>query len=305
MPDMTTNPLTDSELTALDEIVNDGTEAAAVARIARDADPVVTRHHLDDDEEVLGAVVFDRNGRVVAEFDEEKYRDRPRTKRGIVQVHTPQALADYAHRHLDPDTSTLWADVDTGVVTVVLNDHEQSTVDIREAGWADHQARLQLRPSPEWKAWSDLDGELVGQTQLAEFLEEHIGDIVEPDGATMLEVAQTFHATTGAAFKRAQSTHSGEIQLRYEEDVQASAGRAGETEIPREFTLRLRPFVGTDRVEVRGQFRYRLNGGSLALGVRLLNLDDVLRDAIDQVVDNVAATLELVALHGTAPAPRR
>jgi uncharacterized protein YfdQ (DUF2303 family) len=290
--------------TTVDEI-DTASEAAAIAKIARDASPIVVHDLPDDDGQVLRSIVFDREGRHVVDFDHEANRDRPRTKCGIVEVHTPQALADYVHRHLDPDTATLWADVDTGVVTVVLNDHEQSTVDTREAGWADHQARLKLRPSPEWTAWSKIDGELVGQTALAEFLEEHIGDIVEPDGATMLEVAHTFHATTGATFKRAQSTHSGEIQLRYEEGVQASAGRAGETEIPREFTLRLRPFVGTDRVEVRGQFRYRLNNGALALGVRLLNLDDVVREAIDQVVDNVAGQLELVALHGTAPSPRR
>jgi uncharacterized protein YfdQ (DUF2303 family) len=227
----------------------------------------------------------------------------PDRRAGTVAVHTPQSLVDYAKRHLDSDGSTLWGDVDAARITVVLNDHGPSAGHLPD--WGDHRAVLALKASPEWSAWTAINEKWLTQEQLAEFLEEHLAEIVRPDGSDLLEVARTFQATVGATFRRAQSLHSGQVQLTWQEDGEAKAGSSGQMEVPREFTVALRPFAGTDPVEVTGMFRYRVTQGQLALGIRLLNLDDHRRAAVEDVLATVADALALTALEGVAPEARR
>lgn len=272
------------------------TEAGAVAAIV--GERVVT-NDLNDD--VLLVV---RPGSTVQELvDLDRFRELPRQKAGSIHVHTPDGLVTYAKRHVEPTLSTLWADVDAATITVVCNDH--SSEDAELTGWADHRVALRLRHSPEWKDWTDLDGKDLSQTALAEFLEERIGDILEPDGATLLEVAQTLHATTGARFKSAVALHSGEQQLVWEETVAATAGTTGKAEIPRQFTVSLAPFYGTDKQPVVGRFRFRVREGRLTLGFRLLHLTEILQAAVEEVAKTAAGELGLDVINGTAPAARR
>lgn len=196
--------------------------------------------------------------------------------------------------------TTLWGDVNNARLTVILNDHVEERPD-----WGDHRAVLTLQPSIEWQAWTNLDGKGQSQEELAEFLEEHLTEVVDPDGSTLLEVTRTFQATTGATFRRAQSMHSGQVQLTWQEEGDAKAGSSGQLEVPREFTIAVRPFIGMDPVRVRGQFRYRVNSGQLVLGFRLLNLEEVRRDAVETILIQVAENLGLTPLQGTAPAARR
>lgn len=221
-------------------------------------------------------------------------------------VATPQALVTYARRHLDERASTLWGDIDAGQITVVFNDHaDQIGPTDPAAGWADHRAALQLQRPPEWKAWTGIDSRWLSQVDLAEFLEEHLLEVVQPDGSTLLEVTQTFYATTGARFKSSQQLHSGEQRLVYEEDVQARAGRTSHVEVPTDLTVRLRPWLGVDPVYIPAKFRFRVRDGGLSLGVKLLYLDDVSRTAVEDALATVSHELGLPAIQGTAPSARR
>lgn len=280
------------------------TEAAAGAALAAASPPTLAPLDPHDQDEPALFTVILRDGQEVETVDLEKYRYAPRDKRGHVHVHTPDALVAYAKRHLDDHESTLWADVEAARVTVVLNDHATDLAAVL-AGWADHRAELVLRRSPEWKAWSEQNEKGMSQTAFAEFLEENVHVIADPDGATLLEVARTFHATKGARFKSAVSLHSGETQLVYEEQIEAKAGISGDTTVPRDFTVALRPFLGHEPVLVRGRFTYRVREGTLALGYKLLNLDDISRDAVMTIVTDVSARLDLPAIEGTAPGARR
>lgn len=275
------------------------TEAAAIANLAT---PDIF-HASDDNGDSILAVWVGPNGTVHREHLEE-HRDQPGAARGSVEVHTPDGLVAYAGRHAHPAATTVWGDVAGGIITVVLNDHGPSGDGLisKGPGWADHRATLRLKPSPEWDAWTRFDGQELEQTQLASFLEERIGDVTAPDGSTMIEVTRNFHATSDVRFRSAQLTHSGEVHLTYEEEVNATAGQI---DIPREFTLALRPFVGTAPREVRALFRYRVRSGKLTLGFRLLNLDEIRRAVVETVLTSVASLIGAPAIEGVAPSPRR
>ena len=58
--------------------------------------------------------------------------------------------------------------------------------------------------------------------------------------------------------------------------------------MPATFVLLVAPFVGEDETQVVAKLRYRMNGGSFAIGYKLERPDKVVRDALDRVADQLA-----------------
>lgn len=268
---------------------------------------------LDVDSHHLVALV-DANGARLQTVDVEQWGSRPTRKRGSLTHHTGASLARYVNAHQEGTATALYADVEARRVVAVLNDHEQHStyepdgnagVVGEEPGWGDHRATLALRHSPEWKAWTARDGQLGDQTGFAIHVDERLVDIVDPPGADLLELIQTFQANTDVAFRSAVRLDSGETQLRYEETIDAKAGRAGDMTIPNEFTLRLRPFEGSEAVEVRARLRYRVREGQLSIGYQLIRPEDVIREAFDEVLAFIETDTGIEAYRGAAPDPRQ
>lgn len=281
------------------------TEAEAVADLARTAYvEEVAASDLDSD--LGGRFVIHRTDERTSYLDFEAFAPIPRTKRGEVTVHTIEALKQYAVRHVHEDRSTLWADVPNARLTVVLNDHAVEVgSEAGSPGWGDHRVGLKLMYSPEWNAWAQKSGQMMPQGAFADFLDERVVDVVEPDGALLLEIAQTFQATTSAKFRQAISRQSNTVKLLWEEDSDARAGTNGDVEIPRELKVRLRPFRGDEPVIVDGRFTYSVKEGKLTLGVKLLNLAEIVETAVARVAEQAASFLSLTVLEGVAPAPLR
>lgn len=210
-------------------------------------------------------------------IDLEEHLDRPRRKRGTVELTDVDSLIRYVNAHKG-DGTELYADVDRTKVVAVLNGHEH------EAGWGDHRAVLTLRPSTEWKRWSGKNGDTLTQTAFAEHIEESLDDIVEPAAASVLEMAQTFEASKSVEFRSSSMLSSGQRQLNYVETIEARAGAHGQLTVPTEFVLGLRPFEGTDRYKVTARFRYRINDGKLAVAYVLDKPQDVIEAAFADIL---------------------
>lgn len=246
----------------------------------------------------IHAVAVPQGGRVeVIDLDKDEYRDHPRRKTGRYTVRTAESLLEYLHKHALEHTE-LWSDVDSASITAVIDAHQGAG---EPAGWEDHRATLQLLHSDEWKLWTGIDGKLLPQIEFAEFIEQRTVDFVAPDGATILELAQSFQATRGGRFESSQRLTSGETTLVYKDDVSATAGKSGQIAIPDVVDLALRPFHGHEAFKVRARFRYRLDGGALRLGFALERPRDVVQAAFDSVVDVVAKSTAAPIFTGTAP----
>lgn len=281
-----------------------GTEAGAVAALAERLMPVHVEELHDDDGKPLSIRVYghdDAGGsRLIETVDLEALRDRPRDIARTVQVDTQHALAAYADIHLDGDVSSLWGSVEEAKITIVFNDGVPG-----KPGWGDHRAELALKPSPEWTAWVNHNERPHSQEDFGYFLEEYLGHVIDPDGSTLLEVARTFQAHVGATFRRAYEGQSDTLSLTWEEQVDAKAGKSGQLEIPKNFTVRLRPFLGSEPLDVTGNFLFKVSGGQLSLAYRLLNVDDHKREAVERVLAWVAEATKLTAIEGVAPKARR
>ncbi|MER7070952.1 DUF2303 family protein [Terrabacter sp. NPDC000476] len=222
-----------------------------------------------------------------AELHEELER-RPDRKRGGYTVTDVPSFVDYLGKHALPETE-LWANVTTGTVRAVINAHQGAHLgDEVSAGHEDHTATLHLATTDDWKDWTARDGKLATQLDFAEFIEDHLPNFVSPSAADMLELAQTFQATTKVDFESSQRVKSGETQLRYVEQQSASAGKKGGLAIPDTFDIALQPFEGSPLYKVQARFRYRISDGHLALGYRLTRPKDVRKTAFDDVVAQVS-----------------
>lgn len=207
---------------------------------------------------------------------EDKYADHPRRKTGTVHVQSDDSFVAYVAKHGLVATE-VWADPARKQLVGVINAHAESDTGLDEgtAGHGDHLVSLELIHSPEWIAWTQHDKKWMDQQAFAEHLEDNAADVTTPDAATMLEIAQTFHATTGTLFKSAQRLHSGEVTLNYEESTGARAGEKGDLEIPTQFVLSINPYAGQDDVaQVVARFRYRIRQGQLSLSYALVRPED-------------------------------
>lgn len=267
-------------------------EAEIVANLATAAaDP-----HTLVDGHALGVVI--PHGYKHEVIDLERYGANPGRAHGTVLTVEPDSFLTIFNRHGN-EAAFLYADKDKLTVTAVFNDDQFQT-----PGWRDHRAVLALRPTLEWLHWAGASGKLMDQAAFAEHIEAGLAEIREPDAASMLELAQTFEATTKAEFKSATRLTSGQRAFSYVEAVNARAGGTGELEVPETFTLGIAPFAGAAPYRLMARLRFRLDSGALRLGYRLERPHEVMEAAFDDVTTSLLEHTSSAVVYGTPPPAR-
>ncbi len=214
--------------------------------------------------------------------DMKWWRDAPTRATGTYHPATVEAFASYVERFAS-EALTVWVHPTSGRIVGVIDDN-----DPEGPGWGEHRADLRLATTPEWDYWIGNDGLMMSQEQFAEHIEGGLDEISQPDAATMLEIAQSFHATSSAAFRSSTRLHSGEQRLQYDEEITAAAGSAGDLTVPTAIELAVAPFVGEDPYKVAARLRFRLHAGKLTIGYKLNRPDAVKRDALERIAARLA-----------------
>lgn len=224
----------------------------------------------------------------------DTYRSMPERKIGTVTLGDVPSFLHYVTRHADPD-SEFFANRAASNVTCVLDAHMADPDG--GARWQQHRAVLQFERHPVWLEWLKINGKYMPQSEFAEFLEDMRQWIAVPDAATMLEIAQTFQATTRVEFKSGTVVRTGQKQLAWVENTNAHAGIKGTLDIPDEIVLGLPVFRGSETVErVVARLRYRIHDGRLTLMLKLDQPQDVFDGAFRAEVDKVRTGLSQTTL---------
>lgn len=230
--------------------------------------------------------------------DHDRSADRPRRTIASVVVRDSAGFAAAVEQRKF-QTVALYADDESMALTAILNDDHGQV-----PGWRDNRVSLALRRTPEWAHWTSRDGRMLEQKEFALHIEDGLKEIIDPAAADMLDLAQTFQATTAAKFKGGQRLATGERQFVYEEEIDAAAGKAGQVAIPDSFTLRVAPFYGSPTVDITARFRFTLRANVLTLGYKLDRPHEVELTAFQATTTDVEATLGIDAVAGVAPAAR-
>lgn len=220
----------------------------------------------------------------------------PPRKRGTTTVLDVASFVAYWGKHADDD-SEVYADADRLTVTAVLDAHTADT-----ARWSSHRLHLALRETEAWTQWRQYDGKLLKQEQFAEFIEDHLPELLEPSAADMLEIAQSIQGASKVEFTAGTRLSDGRRQLQYTETITAKAGQKGQLTIPEVFTIGLVPFEGSEGYRLTARFRYRIGtNGELTMGYKLERPGGILRTAFGDVVKAIGEQIEQPVMNG-APA---
>lgn len=270
-------------------------DASAVEAISSLADAASGSESLE-----LGLyhVITSRDGKLhEIDLTGDRWRERPRRKKGTVTFSDVPSFLACWEKHAINRFSEVYADRRALTVVGVLNANGSGHGD---TDWADHREVLQLRHTDSFMAWANRSASPMTQVQFAEFLEDHRPDVIEPTAADLMELAQTFQATTKVAFRSASILKSGERALNYVEQIDATAGRDGQITIPDSFTLALKVFDGDETaVEVTARLRYRINDGKLSMLFILDRLSEVVDAAFEGVVSAIDSSVGVPVLRGT------
>lgn len=274
-----------------------GVDAESVLDLAMKVKPVI------EIEEGLYAILQPSVGDGAAGYSvvsTEQYGASPRRAKATRTVGRVESFVQYLERH-GTDSTEVFADLRGARVVGVIDSHHRDL-----PGWEGHRVSLVLEQSVAWQTWTAHNGQWLDQLAFAELIEQRMIDVADPDGGTLLEIVQSFHATTDVQFKSGTRLNSGEIQFTYEETQEARAGRKGDLTIPDHFVLVMRPYVGGPAYRIRASLRYRVKPDGIKLGFVLERPEEVLEAAFKDVVgiirDGAEATDERPAVQPiTAP----
>lgn len=215
-------------------------------------------------------------------FDTDEYRDHPKRKVGTAKVYDAAAFVSYLDKHEIIDETEIWADPTAFTLTAAIDAHAAD-----HAGWNAHRLEFKVVQTPAWQHWAGGNRRLMQQRDFAEHLEDRLPDFLEPTGAEIMEIVQTFKANTKVQFDSSERLSTGQHSLVYHEEINATAGRKGQMEIPERFKLGVKPFEGTSAFGVTARLRFRIEGGNLVLSYVLDQPEDIMRAAFDEIVHAV------------------
>jgi uncharacterized protein YfdQ (DUF2303 family) len=284
------SPLSNGRYAEGDDVT---TDTAVVADLAAQALGVVA-------EEGRGRVVIVPAGARAEIVDLTPFALTPWRPKGTARPQSVEAFIDYVRRHQRP-TTTIWVEPLDGKVVAVLNDHGPD----QDEEFGDFRAELALPVTPEWKHWMSRDKRYGSQTEFAEHIEEGLDEIRDPPGALLLEIAQSMQATVTAEFKSASRLDDGSIAVQWVEDINASAGRAGDLMIPQEITLGIAPFYGEQPYELLARIRYRIGHGELSIGYSLNRPDTIIRDCLLEIRSRIEEAFPGQVFIGSPPTGHR
>lgn len=232
--------------------------------------------------------------------DPNRLPDLPDRVAETTAVYTTTSYIDAVKRYETVDQIT-YVDQPAGKLVTVLNPHRASAEGPYDpgVGHGDHRVSLTLRHTPEYLAWQGGQG-LHEQTDFARRMQDGELEIVDPAAATMLEIAETFHATGESVFKSASRLQDGRRQFRFEEDSTAKAGQDGTVEIPERFTIAMPIYVGGERYQMQCRLTWQLRP-TFKIGYTFIRPEVVLDHAFSSMVEEVTAEIAGLVLLGPVP----
>ncbi len=191
------------------------------------------------------------------------------------------------------DYTRLFSTINPPTFTAVFNHNADG------AGWGDHKAQYNAPLAPEWKAWTGIDGKKMNQVEIAQFIENNLVDVAEPEGATLLEICRTLEAKKKVTFASSIRLSDGNNQFTFSEEVQGSA-QQGQLSIPEVFVIGVPVFENGEKWRVDVRLRYRIEeGGRLVMWVELVRPHKVIEEAVKELRARIAEGTGMAILNGT------
>ena len=221
--------------------------------------------------------------------DLEPFSERPREIRQTAVMQDVNSLVAYTERFAGEESS-LYLNMGQGVFTVWL-DHPGNG----DPRWRKHKATYTPQRSLEWTAWHEMNRKRLGQVELAEFLEERIGDIVVPEPNLVLQAALEFEEAVNFVVGSTHNLDNGNVQFQFTKDN--AAGR--KVEFPHRLALSIPVHENEPSRTVEIRLRYRVSSeGGLSFVLSFVEKPEaILKDALEELSLDIARRLEKTVAH--------
>ncbi len=210
----------------------------------------------------------------------EKAQLEPSRKVGTTVLTDLASFMQYVELQKFEGCGYVFADPEHRTLTAVFNDHG----DADSPGWRDYRAVYKAELSRELVTWVASNKRTMEQEDFAVFLEDNIADVVEPSGDVLLSIALTLQAKTEVNFSSSRRLDNGQVQLTYNETIDARAG-TGAIDIPREFSIGLRLFKNGEGYKLKARLKYRLGGGKVKFWYELDRSENAIEDAFTAYIE--------------------
>ncbi|QEX18529.1 hypothetical protein FRZ44_38360 [Hypericibacter terrae] len=294
-------------------------DAEAIIETMKSLAPVefltaVAPGHPGDDARMLAVP----NGKSIVSVKKfvDEWRDKPERREGRVPLLDLAAFIEYVNRFKDGDTLVFADNSREKPALVGVIDYHRAGFDGNPA-WCRHRALYDFPLSEEWQAWHGKSGEKMNQGDFAEFIEDHIDDVIAPglgsDGmpggdplidqllatfggvpaspAKLMELSRGLAVFSNDKAVQAINLKSGEATIRYE--TAHTDANGGKLDVPPLFLIAIPVFTNGEKYRMAARLRYRLGGGGIAWFFELYRtekvFDHALAEAIQKVRDQTGA----------------
>ncbi len=188
-----------------------------------------------------------------------------------------------------------------GLHIMAVLDYDEAAVDnglaIRTtSNWGDNVAYLKLAYSRDYKQLRDNADKWFKQDEFALFVEENVHLFYQPDGASMMEIAQHLKGKQNVEWESGKRLSNSSTQFQYIETLDATSVRGQPLEVPDYLILRLPMYEGFSEQEIKLAFRWRI-GSDKTIGFAYRMLTKLAeRKAEEEVKQRVEGTTELSLL---------
>lgn len=215
---------------------------------------------------------------------------RPLHLKQNVKLNTAKDFIAYVDRFADRNT-IVFVNVLAGQVKAILDYHE---VELKHESGTDavprhchHVANFMVEKTPEFQKIENNSGKKFSQTEFALFIEDVMPYINQPDAAVLHEIVQTLNAKTNVDFKSGVRTDNGQVQLQYNETIEARAGVAGNLTIPEQIVFGIQVHRGGDHYALPARFRYRIKDGVITFWYDLDQLEKAIEKSMEDTVEYI------------------
>lgn len=255
----------------------------------------------------------------------DKWRDEPQRRTGTATMLSLTSFIDLVNRHKDA-SSAVFADFISAApsLTAVIDYHRHETMGLEDdipkvpslnfPRFCQHRVRYAFPISDEWKAWSTKSGEWMDQGTFAQWLEDHVPDMANPNDDEVELFSAVMLTTVGAPNQimglsrnltinvesqvgSALTLQSGESSVVFTEVHKDGQGQP--VKVPGGFVLSIPLFDGGAPRRVPVRLRYRKQGAKIVWQFSLWRAKDVVRAALDGDFEAVATETGLPVYHGS------
>lgn len=207
----------------------------------------------------------------------------PPRKKAVVTMADLSSFARYLKEHGTGETALFCNRSNTSFSVLAVLDYHEPKAGGR-ANWREHLAYLKPTSSRQWLYWTARNKQWQSQEAFAEMLQDHTEDVVEPNGATLLEVAKELIAKKSYDYRSALNLKNGTVQFQYVENMETSAGAKGNIEVPEKFKLAIPLDEEGPLYDVGARLRHKIEERRLVFRYELLRAEELVKHAQDELL---------------------